>query len=395
MKKVNKKLVVIFTVVSLFIFLLLPIASYSQNLARDPYQKYFELGMQSVQKDKLNQSVEYFSRALEYRPKSFEALSNLGTVYFRMDNYEQAKRYYGEVLNLEPKDQFSHLYRGISAYHLDETELARSHFDIVLAINSSNEYGQKAENWMNKIGGSSLEMPLPRTLRSPDDQKTRQSRRYRNRNKRQNESPRTPLITSDENRQERYEESRMEEDRYPRSQRPYPRTTNNPATLMEHQDSDRPYFALGLLGGQISIKPNAISNSSVNLLGINLIGTVPVFSNFSIEGRFTTTNTKTKEIAGTDLDFTLSQSYGIYSKLHFTLGDRVKPYGLLGYNQTTLELCTTVCATNSDGSVSYGGGLSVFLDETQNNALKAEWLRYYQYEDQTISGVNLGFQHFF
>lgn len=371
----------------------IPTSSFSQKPARGSFQKYFELGIQSVKNNKFNRSIKYFNRALEYQPKSFETLSNLGTVYFRMENYERAKHYYAEVIKVKPKDQFSHLYRGISAYHLDETDLARSHFDIVLALNSSNVYGEKAEKWMKKIRGSSLEIPHPRSLRSPDDQSSRQNRRHRNQKKRQFEAPRTPLVISDGNGQERYEDNRILEESSPSYESPDSQTDNNPATLMEYQNSDRPYFALGLLGGQISIRPT--SNSTVNLIGVNLIGTVPIFSNLSLEGRFTTTNTETKQLAGTDVDFTLSQSYGFYSKLHFTLGDRVKPYGLLGYSQSTVEVCTTTCSTDSDGSVSYGGGLSVFVDETQNNALKAEWLRYYHHEDSPISGINIGYQHFF
>src|SRR5690606_15474791 len=101
-------------------------------------------------------------------------------------------------------------------------------------------------------------------------------------------------------------------------------------------------------------------------------------------------------------DFDLDHMYGAYVKLSAPLSETVHPYVVGGYSKMkgTAEARGTVAGI--DYSVdedehyegeSYGAGLDVNLTDTFGANL--EYMRYYDQDDEEISGISVGLRSAF
>jgi hypothetical protein len=305
-------------------------------------------------------------------------------------------KYYQEVLDIEPNDTATHLYRGMSAFRLGRNEVAKSHFKTVKRLGNNEKYSKQAQQWLEKIEARSLPDPTIRKSLNqiPEGDTGRQSKDMGtdtqekiispdSKDDTTTSTPERPPARSGNNI-----ESRDPNESVHSGSSRYRSLTSGPSDegLLS---SVTLAFSLGSLtydaGQEPTFKPT---------IG-NLMISTPLLPYYSIEGRVGLSNRDTQRIVGIPTDVTVKRSLGLYNELYYPFGDWLKFYGLLGYGHVDVEICTFACSSASDGSLSYGSGFSVFLNQSQTSAVTVEWLRYFEQSSTTISGINFGVEQSF
>lgn len=100
----------------------------------DHYEAYMELGnLSAYQGDPL--ALEYFTTALEIKPKSAEALYSLGMFYQAGQKIDEAIAVYRQLIETDPSNFLGYYNTGyLNLTELGEYEIALAYFDTVLTL---------------------------------------------------------------------------------------------------------------------------------------------------------------------------------------------------------------------------------------------------------------------
>lgn len=78
---------------------------YFRQMEKNPwFETYYNLGVLFMMKDRLQDAVSYFNKAIEINPNNLATQINLGNVYLKKNNPAQAMIYYEKANALKPKD---------------------------------------------------------------------------------------------------------------------------------------------------------------------------------------------------------------------------------------------------------------------------------------------------
>ena len=128
--------------------------SFAYGNKDDEAEVYNNHGIAYIKKDKLEQAIVSFSKAIELDPNYANAYCNRGAVYYYKGEYEKAIIDYNEAIELNPRHVITYNNRGVAYDNKGEQEKAIGDFTRAIELksdyadaynNRGNAYGNKGE----------------------------------------------------------------------------------------------------------------------------------------------------------------------------------------------------------------------------------------------------------
>ena len=128
--------------------------SFAYGNKDDEAEVYNNHGIAYIKKDKLEQAIVSFSKAIELDPNYANAYCNRGAVYYYKGEYEKAIIDYNEAIELNPRHVITYNNRGVAYDNKGEQEKAIGDFTRAIELksdyadaynNRGNAYGSKGE----------------------------------------------------------------------------------------------------------------------------------------------------------------------------------------------------------------------------------------------------------
>ncbi len=109
--------------------------------AREPIQEeWLSRGDTLYGKQKYEDAIKCYEKALEINPKNSRALNDIGNAYYNLGNYSDAIEYFDKALELDPKDPIALRGKGYAHYDLEDYREAIECFDKALQIVPKDAY---------------------------------------------------------------------------------------------------------------------------------------------------------------------------------------------------------------------------------------------------------------
>lgn len=102
-------------------------------------EKYNEIGKSAYENGKLEQSISYFTKAIEYNENYAPAYNNRGNIYLLLKKYIDAIYDYKKAIELDPKLIKAYYNCGLAFYYLGNFEEAKNYFYNSIILNPSDE----------------------------------------------------------------------------------------------------------------------------------------------------------------------------------------------------------------------------------------------------------------
>jgi tetratricopeptide (TPR) repeat protein len=100
---------------------------------------------------RLDESIRYISRALEFNPENGAYLDSLGWAYFKLDDMENAEKYLLEAVDIVPGDPTINDHLGDLYFKLGQTEKARDYWEKAVRLSKDPEETQKVRRKLNQL----------------------------------------------------------------------------------------------------------------------------------------------------------------------------------------------------------------------------------------------------
>jgi len=116
-------------------------------------QAFVQLGAIALEQKDYLIALQQFTRALQLKPRMFDALYNLGVAQYRLGRLEQASESFTKSLDYRLDNNFvrSHYYLGLIAEQKGHKHQAKSHYEIVALKMPDQTLVHKALNKMLDI----------------------------------------------------------------------------------------------------------------------------------------------------------------------------------------------------------------------------------------------------
>ena len=114
--------------------------------------KYYNAGIEFVQKDDYQSASNSFQKALEYDPEFIDAYYNLGSIYEHFGDYETALFAYSQVVAIEPRD-YEAKYKMASIYY--QSQMYPEALECIGEIPSGTQFYSKAQELKKNINSKS------------------------------------------------------------------------------------------------------------------------------------------------------------------------------------------------------------------------------------------------
>lgn len=108
------------------------------NVTDDNWLAHNNLGAELYNKEKLDESVFHFQKALKIKPLYFSALYNLGKAYHKKDKLDKATFYYNNALKIKPEHEDTHNNLANLLFAQGRLDEAATRYNLILKINSDN-----------------------------------------------------------------------------------------------------------------------------------------------------------------------------------------------------------------------------------------------------------------
>jgi len=92
-------------------------------------QQYNEIGMFYYLKERRQEAIYEFKKAVELDPRFVDAYFNLGTAYSSLDNFQGAVAAYAAAVKIDPKHAYSHWNLAVVLEKLGNTQEAINHWE--------------------------------------------------------------------------------------------------------------------------------------------------------------------------------------------------------------------------------------------------------------------------
>ena len=112
------------------------IETYQQGPAKDPVLRN-KIGIAYHQMLDLNSARKYYEAALKIKPDYFEAMNNLGTVYYARKSYRRAISWYNKALRVDPESQRSasvYMNRGTAWFSRKQYQKAMEDYQVAVRL---------------------------------------------------------------------------------------------------------------------------------------------------------------------------------------------------------------------------------------------------------------------
>lgn len=97
----------------------------------------FNKGVNLFKEEKYEESLTYFDRVLQIRPKDYKALYNKGLGYLKLKDYDQAIVQFDKAIAINPKDSASFLNKGMAMYFQGKYQEAVKEYSEAIRIRPS------------------------------------------------------------------------------------------------------------------------------------------------------------------------------------------------------------------------------------------------------------------
>lgn len=126
----------------------------AKSLALDPENPYALnfIGYNWADKGiRLEQALDYISRAVKARPHDGFIRDSLGWVYYKLSDYEQAVKELQAAIALEPNDPTIHEHLGDSLLALDKAQEAMASYEKAMALYQEEDDRQKLSSKIDRL----------------------------------------------------------------------------------------------------------------------------------------------------------------------------------------------------------------------------------------------------
>ncbi|KYK34518.1 MAG: hypothetical protein AYK19_11950 [Theionarchaea archaeon DG-70-1] len=123
-----------------------------RELRRDDLKElsviYNRLGEACFSKKKLENALEYFSKAIGLDPEYEKAYHNRGIVYYELERFEEAIADYNRVIELDPGYVLAYKNRGLVYLRLNQFEKAIADFDKAIEVDPGIAQAYNNRGWV-------------------------------------------------------------------------------------------------------------------------------------------------------------------------------------------------------------------------------------------------------
>ncbi len=114
-----------------------PSAEQSKN--QSSAEEYFELGVEALQTGRLDEAIEYLTKAIQLNPDFAEAYNHRGNAYLRKKELDRAIQDFNRVIELKPDWTEAYLTRSMAYLQKRDLEKAFSDFNEARKLDPNNE----------------------------------------------------------------------------------------------------------------------------------------------------------------------------------------------------------------------------------------------------------------